>query len=427
MGLLIKAAAVTNQVQDILIEGGRIRAIGPTLTAPLDYPVIDASGLTALAGFVDCHVHLREPGFTDKETIASGSRAAAKGGFTTILAMPNVDPVVDSPALLQAQVVRNQADGLVHIQQIAAISAELTGATPVDMAALVEAGAVAFSNDGHGVQEAQTMYRAMQLAAANHTIISAHLEDDSLAAAGVVNDGPAATALNLAPLTSLSEETQLARDLLMVAKTGCRYHVCHVSSQTSVNLIRQAKAMGLPVTAEVTPHHLLLDDSMIDSDEPNLKMNPPLRSRADRLALIGALLDGTIDFIATDHAPHTAAEKTGSMCDCSFGIVGLETAFPLLYTAFVKSGLVPLSTLSDWLTHHPIDRFHLTDAGRLRVGDVADLTLVDLSATYPIRAADFASKGKNSPFIGWTVTGRICQTLVAGQLVYAGQAAGEKA
>ncbi|USS91835.1 dihydroorotase [Fructobacillus americanaquae] len=417
MRVLIKHVAINKRCLDILIVDGKIAKIARGIEVPADEE-INAHGATAIPGLIDVHVHFREPGLTYKETIETGSHAAAHGGFTTVMTMPNVKPVVDTAEKVRHQVLLNQESSLVKIGQFGALSADLVGVGAADLQKMADAGAMAFSNDGHGVQDAQTMLEAMKAARQADRVISAHLEDDSLIQGGVMNAGPQAKRLDLPGMTGLSESTQLARDLVMAQATGVKYHIAHISTKESVAQVRLAKQMGLAVTAEVSPHHLFLDDSMIETDDPMFKMNPPLRSRADRLALIAGLLDGTIDMIATDHAPHSAEEKSGSMNDCSFGIVGLETALPLVYTRFVKSGLVDLDTVLDWMVRRPKQVFNLVSAGELRVGDAADIALVDFIHPYKINPAEFESKGKNTPFTGQEVYGKVLKTLVDGHLVY---------
>ncbi|MHA8138411.1 dihydroorotase [Lactobacillaceae bacterium Scapto_B20] len=417
MKTLIQNATIDDQVTDILIEDGKIAAIEPNLKVTADQ-TFDAKLNQVIPGLVDVHVHFREPGLEYKETIKTGSEASAHGGFTTVLAMPNVKPVVDTPATFKKMVEKNKADGVIKVEQYAAISGDLTAEKLTDIEKMASLGAVGFTNDGHGVQTADTMYQAMKLAKSVNRPIVAHVEDDSLIHGGVMNAGPAADRLGLPGMSSLSESAQLARDLVLANDTGCHYHVAHISTKESVELLRIAKQRGMHVTAEVSPHHLVLDDSMIEADNPMMKMNPPLRSPQDRAALISGLLDGTIDMIATDHAPHSAEEKRGSMRDASFGIVGIETAFSLIYTHFVKSGLVDLTTVLQWMVKNPIEAFHLNHAGQLRIGDAADLAIMDLDHPYQIDAKDFKSKGTNSPFIGETVYGKTIATFVAGKQVY---------
>lgn len=416
MKLLIKNAIKDHKIVDILIDHHKIVHIGTNLNVTPD-KVFDAHHNQILPGLVDVHVHFRDPGLTYKETIATGSKAAAHGGFTTVLAMPNVKPVVDTPTRLKAMFVRNQKEGAIKVQQYGAISKSLTADQVTDMKKMAKLGAVAFSNDGQGVQSAKTMYQAMCLAHAVNKPLVAHVEDNSFKG-GVMNAGAKAKALGLPGMSPLSESSQLARDLVLAKAAGCHYHVAHVSTKESVELIRIAKAHGVHVTAEASPHHLLLDDSMITMDNPMMKMNPPLRDPEDRQAVIGGLLDGTIDMVATDHAPHSQKEKSGSMLTASFGIVGIETSFSLMYTHFVKSGLVSLKTLMKWMSYNPIHEFGLKQAGELKVGDPADFTIMDLRHPYRISAKDFLSKGKNSPFIGQTVYGKTLATFVDGHRAY---------
>jgi dihydroorotase len=288
----------------------------------------------------------------------------------------------------------------------------------VDFKALKEAGAVAFSNDGNGIQTAETMYQAMLQIKEVGLPLAAHVEDESLMQHGVMNQGTVAEKLGLPGISELAETAQLARDLEIARNTGAYYHVCHVSKARSVELIRRAQRDGVHVTAEVAPHHLFLDETMISMDNPMMKMNPPLRTLEDRQALLGGLLDGTIGMIATDHAPHTVEDKAGSMKTASFGITGLETAFPLLYTKLVKPGLCTVEQLVEWMSIQPAKIFSLKAAGQLEVGDVADLTVMNVEDEYEIEEADFASKGINSPFIGQKVYGQTQLTMVAGKIVY---------
>lgn len=401
---------------DVLLQDGRIHAIGPQLTTSADQ-VIDAHHHFLSPGLVDVHVHLRDPGLTAKETIETGTLAAAHGGFTTIGAMPNVDPVPDTPARVAAMVARNRARAHVHVAQYASITTGRAGDQLVDFAGVRDAGAFAVSNDGSGVQTAETMYQAMCGAARAGLPLAAHVEDDSLTHHGVMNAGPVADKLGLPGIPNVAESAQLARDLMLAEASGVHYHVCHVSTAQSVRLIRDAKRAGIHVTCEVSPHHLLLTDADITQNDPMLKMNPPLRSPRDRAALLVGLLDGTIDMIATDHAPHTAEQKQGSMATAAFGITGLETAFALLYTQLVQSRILTLGQLVKLMSTRPAQLFGL-NAGELKVGAPADLALFDLAHPYTIDAQRMVSKGRNSPFIGWHVAGATCLTVVAGNVVY---------
>lgn len=407
---------------ELVIREGKIFAKGTDLSALVnaDAQVIDGKGNFIAPGLVDVHVHLREPGQTEKETILTGTKAAARGGFTTVCAMPNLKPTPDSVENFEQVKAIIDRDAVVHVKQYATITENLNSETTLsDQAALLAAGAFAFTNDGVGVQTAGTMYQAMLLAAANGASIVAHTEDNSLLYGGVMHAGERAEQLGLPGMLALTESTQIARDVLLAEKAGCHYHVCHVSSKESVRVIRDAKLAGINVTAEVSPHHLLLNDMDIPGDDATFKMNPPLRSREDQIALIEGLLDGTIDCIATDHAPHTQAEKQGGFVGAPFGIVGSETAFQLLYTNFVKSGIFSLGDLIYWLSTAPAEIFDLP-AGSLEIGAVADLALFDLNDTREIRAEDFLSKSSNTPFIGKQVQGTTRYTIVEGQIVYKG-------
>ena len=424
MTTLIKNAQVWQagqlQTTDILIAEGRIKAIGHQLHdqfGPADH-VICADQHFVSPGFVDVHVHLRDPGQTAKETIATGTLAAAHGGFTTVGAMPNVDPVPDTPKRVATMVARNQQEAHVHVAQYASITTGRTSEQLVDFAGIKAAGAFAVSNDGSGVQTAGTMFAAMQGAAKVGLPLAAHVEDDSLYHHGVMNAGPVADRLGLPGINNVSEASQVARDVMLAEASGVHYHVCHVSTAESLRVIRNAKAAGINVTCEVSPHHLLLCDEDITMDNPMLKMNPPLRSAKDRAALVAGLLDGTIDMIATDHAPHTDAEKQGSMKTAAFGITGIETAFATLYTALVKTRLLTLGRLIELMSTRPAELFGLNTAGRLVVGAPADLTIIDLDHQYEIEAATMLSKGHNSQFIGWPVYGNVLMTLVDGKLAY---------
>lgn len=400
---------------DLLIKNGVISAIGTGLKAE---NIIDAKNKLVSPGLVDVHVHYRDPGQTDKENVRTGSLAAAHGGFTTVCAMPNVVPVPNKPELMRKMVKNNCENGVVHILQYAPITVnEDTNEIP-DYAALKKAGCVALSNDGKGVQNARTMYLAMQKAQANNLIIAEHAQDDSLFKHGVINEGQKASEFNLAPITELAETTQIARDLLLAQKTGVHYHVCHVSTKKGVELIRIAKSKGINVTCEVAPHHLLLGEEDIISDNANFKMNPPLRTKGDQKALLAGLLDGTIDMIATDHAPHTASDKQNGFATAAFGIVGSETAFRELYTKFVKTGIFTLEQLLNWLTLAPAKTFGLEKAGKIALGQPADIAIFNLHKKEAINAANFKSKGKNTPFDNDAVYGQTVLTMVDGQIVF---------
>ncbi|KRL39038.1 dihydroorotase [Liquorilactobacillus uvarum] len=417
-GLVYQAGQL--QQLDILIIEGKIMALGKNLSKlGIDaQKKINLAGKLIAPGLVDVHVHYREPGFTYKETIRTGSQAAAHGGFTTVCAMPNLDPVPDSVERLQDVQARNAKDGVVHIKQYASITQRRQGKCLTDFEALKSAGAFAFSDDGSGIQEAGTMYLAMKKAAEYNVPLVEHIEDNSLLFGGVMNAGQRAAELNLPGMLGLSESSQLARDLILAQQTGVHYHACHLSTKESVELVRWAKAKKINVTCEVAPHHLLLADDDIPRDDPFYKMNPPLRSKEDRQALIDGLLDGTIDMIATDHAPHSEDEKKGSMCQASFGITGSETAFALLYTAFVKKGIFKLEQLLEWMSVIPAQKFHLKNAGALLPGKNADIAVFNLDDEFELRKENYLSKGTNTPFTGIKAYGETEMTFVDGKIVY---------
>ncbi|NVY95729.1 dihydroorotase [Lactobacillus sp. DCY120] len=420
MAMIIKAPQVLIKGQfqpaEILIKAGKIAQIAPQIAGG-SKPVVEFSDKVIVPGLVDVHVHLREPGLTDKETIHTGSLAAAHGGYTTIAAMPNVDPVPDTPERIAQMQELNQRTGVVHILQYASITKRRQGHELGDYPQLKAAGAFGLSDDGSGIQSAQVMYQAMQAAAQAGLPLMAHVEDHSLLNQGVMNAGPMAQRLHLPGIPEVSETAQLARDLELAAATGVHYHACHLSTARSVELVREAKRRGVAVSAEVTPHHLLLDDSMITDDNPLWKMNPPLRTLADRQSLLGGLFDGTIDMIATDHAPHTARDKGDSMINSAFGITGLETSFALLYTHLVQPGICSLEQLIQWMSTNPAQVFNLTDAGQIAVGQPADLTVLDLQKTTTIKVSEMKSKGKNTPFANVPVHGQVVRTMVAGRWV----------
>ncbi|AAU23305.1 dihydroorotase [Bacillus licheniformis] len=402
--------------RDIRVEGDAISEIG-SLEAASGETVIDADGLFVSPGLVDLHVHFREPGGEKKETIETGAKAAARGGFTTVAAMPNTRPVPDTKEQMEWLVNRIDETASVRVLPYASITIRQTGREMTDFEGLKDAGAFAFTDDGVGVQTAGMMYEAMKKAASINKAIVAHCEDNSLIYGGSVHDGEFAKANGLNGIPSVCEAVHIARDVLLAEAAGCHYHVCHISTKESVRVVRDAKKAGIRVTAEVTPHHLLLSDSDIPGLDTNYKMNPPLRSPEDREALLEGLRDGTIDFIATDHAPHTEEEKQQTMSLAPFGIVGLETAFPLLYTHFVKTGKWTLKQLHDYMTVKPCEAFGLP-YGKLEAGRSADITLIDLEREEKIDKSTFLSKGKNTPFDGISCFGWPAMTMAKGKLVY---------
>ncbi|WP_144665372.1 dihydroorotase [Bacillus altitudinis] len=402
--------------QDIRVEGKVIQAMGH-LEREDGEEVIDAAGLFVSPGLIDLHVHLREPGGEKKETIETGSKAAARGGYTTIAAMPNTRPVPDTKEQMEWLMNRIKETSSVRVLPYASITTRQIGEEMTDFAALKEAGAFAFTDDGVGIQTAGMMYEAMKKAASLDLAIVAHCEDNSLIYGGCVHEGDFSKANGLNGIPSICESVHIARDVLLAEAANCHYHVCHISTKESVRVVRDAKKAGIRVTAEVSPHHLLLCDADIPGLDTNYKMNPPLRGAEDREALIEGLLDGTIDFIATDHAPHTEEEKNETMQRAPFGIVGLETAFPLLYTRFVKTGEWTLKELVDYMTIKPAEAFALP-YGKLEEGQIADITLIDLNKEMAIDKKSFLSKGQNTPFDKLTVSGWPVMTLASGKVVY---------
>ena len=369
----------------------------------------DSSEYVIFPGFCDVHVHFREPGFSYKETIATGSRAAARGGYTAVCTMPNLNPVPDSVENLRVQRRLIEETACIHVYPYGAITVGEQGEALSDLEGMAP-DVVGFSDDGRGVQSDDMMRQAMLRAKALGKPIVAHCEVNSLLRGGYIHDGDYAKAHGHRGICSESEWVQIARDLALVKETGCAYHVCHVSAKESVALIRKAKAEGLDVTCETGPHYLVMDDSDLQEDG-RFKMNPPLRGKEDREALIHGILDGTIDMIATDHAPHSAEEKSRGLEKSAFGIVGIETAFPILYTCLVKPGILSLNKLLELLCVNPRRRFGLP------LG--TDYSIWDLNAAYPIDPEDFLSKGRATPFAGWQVSGKCIATICDGKLVYA--------
>ena len=362
-------------------------------------------------GFCDVHVHFREPGFSYKETIATGSRAAARGGYTDVCTMPNLNPVPDSPERLRRQQELIRRDACIHVHPYGAITVGQKGEQLADLSGMA-GSCIAFSDDGRGVQRDELMRQAMAEAKRLGKMIVAHCEVNDLLRGGYIHDGEYARAHGHRGICSESEWVQIARDLELVKEIGCAYHVCHISTKESVAIIRKAKAEGVNVTCETGPHYLILDDSFLREDG-RFKMNPPLRGKEDREALVEGLLDGTIDMIATDHAPHSAEEKSKGLEKSAFGIVGIETAFPLLYTYLVKPGILSLERLVELLTVNPRTRFGIEGKG--------DFTVWDLEAVSRIDPSEFLSMGKSTPFTGWQVSGKCMATVCDGKIVYKGE------
>ena len=428
-GRIVDPAQGMDERGDLLILDGVVAVIQTEMASPDGARVIDAAGLVVCPGFIDLHCHLREPGFEYKETIATGTRAAARGGFTTVCAMPNTDPVMDSRAVVDFVLRLAREEGAVRVLPIGAVTAGSRGGALTEMAELAEAGAVGFSDDGHPVADANVMRQALSYASGLGLPIINHCEVPELSAGGVMNEGWVATRLGLKGLPRSAEEAMVARDIALAETTGGRLHVAHASTAGTVELVRQAKERGLKVTCEATPHHLTLTDETVlgrgaAAYEPlsvfaydtNAKVAPPLRSRPDVEAMVEGLRDGTVDLIATDHAPHASIEKMCTFDEAANGISVLETALGSLMS-LVHSGALTLPTLVDRLTAAPA-RFLGVGLGTLRPGAPADVTLFDPAAEWVVDPAAFASRGKNTPLAGATLKGRVAATIAAGRVVH---------
>ena len=399
---------------DVLLSGGRIVSIGDRISCPADAVSIDLHKAVLFPGFVDVHVHLREPGFSYKETIRTGTLAAAHGGFAHVAAMPNLDPVPDCAAALAVQRAIIEKDALVHVHPYGAVSVGEKGERLADLDGLAP-GVIAFSDDGRGVQSVSLMREAMMQCRRLGKILAAHCEDNSLLHGGYIHDGAYARAHGHRGICSESEWGPIARDLRLAEQTGCAYHVCHVSTKESVALIRAAKRRGVDVTCETAPHYLTFTDEDLQEDG-RFKMNPPLRAREDRDALIEGLLDGTIDMLVTDHAPHSREEKARGLEKSAMGVVGLETSFAASYTALVQTGILPLGKLVDLMHGAPMRRFGC--GTELAEGQPADLTAFDLTKTYTVDPETFLTMGRATPFAGRALTGVCKLTMIGGEPVW---------
>lgn len=401
---------------DILIEDGIITRLETSIEPNEEVRVLDRKGLIAIPGLVDVHVHLRDPGFEYKETIETATMAAAHGGFTDICSMANTDPVTDEAALIDYVLEKAKEAGHCTVHPAGACTKGLKGESLAEMGDMVAHGAVAFTDDGRGIQNAGMMRRVMDYAKMFNKVIMSHCQDEGLVGKGQVNEGPISTKLGLAPWPAVGEEVQIQRDIALSELTGCPIHIQHLTTAKGLELVREGKARGVKVTCEATPHHLVLcDEDITTTYDTNLKMNPPLRSREDNQALVEAVKDGTIDVIATDHAPHAAYEKEREFELAPFGITGLETSFGLVNTYLVEPGHIDYARLVELMCINPRDILRIPQV-TLEVGSVADITIFDPKATWTVTAQDMYSKSLNSPFIGFELTGKPTDVLCKGKL-----------
>ena len=417
-GRVVDPANNVDAVQDVLIADGKIERLGRSLEAPGGAEIVDANGKIVCPGFIDMHVHLGEPGYEYKETVATGTRAAAAGGFTAVCCMANTNPVNDNGAVTDYILAKAKVEGVVRVYPIGAVTRGLHGEELAELAELADSGCVAFSDDGRCVMNAGLYRRAMEYTLPFGTPLISHAEDTSLSRGASMNEGVVSTETGLPGQPAAAEDVMVARDILLAELTGAHVHIAHVSTAGAVRLIRDAKARGLQVTAEVTPHHLVLTEEAVRTWDPNTKMAPPLRTKRDVEALLEALADGTIDCIATDHAPHALSEKEGEFDRAAFGIVGLETAVAVLLDRLVRPGLLPLSTLIARLSRDPARLLNLP-GGNLAAGAPADVTILDPDAETVVEPLRFRSRSRNTPFGGWTLRGAPWMTLVGGHIVRA--------
>ncbi|MGE5688051.1 MAG: dihydroorotase [Gemmatimonadota bacterium] len=416
-GRVIDPARGFDAVADVLMQDGKIVAVGAGLGTPDGVEIRDVAGKVVAPGLVDVHVHLREPGNEDEETVASGARAAVAGGFTAVCAMPNTDPVTDNQAAVGFIVRQSVRAGLARVYPVGAVSVGQRGEQLAEFGEMVGAGAVAVSDDGRPVASGHLMRTALEYARTFDIPVADHCEEPTLAAGGAMHEGLVAARLGLKGIPAAAEEIMVARDILLAELTGGHVHLCHVSTRGSVELIRRAKERGLRVSAEVTPHHLTLTEAACEHYDTHAKMNPPLREAADVDALRLALRDGVIDCVASDHAPHAYDEKEAAFDDAPFGIIGLETAFAVAHTDLVRAGILTLPALLGRMSAGPAALFHLP-GGSLAAGAAADVCVLDVSTPWTVRPQEFHSKSRNTPFAGRELVGRAVTTFVGGRVVH---------
>lgn len=429
-GRVINPATQQDEIQDVLIEDRRILQVGTagSLKAEQKYAdtdpqaemkVVDATGCFVMPGFVDLHVHFRDPGLTYKEDIETGAKAAARGGVTTVCAMPNTKPVVDSVETLDYVQKKAKDKAVIHVEQLSAVTIGQEGIRLVDMKGMADKGAIAFSEDGKSVMDSALYAEAMKQAAELGAVIMAHCEDKALVRGGVLNQGVASERFGVPGITNSVEDIITARDIFLAKDHGTTLHLCHCSTAGSVELVRMAKRMGVSVTAEVCPHHFTLTDADIEKEDANYKMNPPLRSETDVQALIRGLQDGTMEVISTDHAPHSREEKAKGFLEAPFGIVGLETSASLTYTALVATGLLSPMQMAEKMSWNPAKVIGIQEErGSIEVGKLADIVIFDPDAEYVVDTEKFASRGKNTPYEGKQLKGQVIMTICEGRIVY---------
>lgn len=416
-GHILNPSTDMDEIADICIEDGIIAKIGKNIEEKDVDEVILAEGKYVMPGFIDLHVHFREPGFEYKETIQTGAMAAARGGYTSVAPMPNTKPVIDSKEMVEWLLKKEKEESLVHLLPVGAVTKGQVGMELADIKGMAEAGARALSEDGKSVMDILVYLEGMKAAKENNLVVLAHCEDKNLVRGGVMNAGAKAEEFGLKGITNAVEDVITARDIFLANETGVRLHLCHCSTKDSVAMIKLAKEAGYAVSGEVCPHHFTLADEDIPCDNSNYKMNPPLRSRADVEALKKGLQEGIMEVISTDHAPHSAEEKAKSMTESPFGIVGLETAFCLSVTELVEQGYLSKMQLVEKMSYNPAKIIGV-DKGQLVEGKVADIVIADFNEEYTIDVSKFVSKGKNTPFGGKKVKGRVYQTIVDGKVIY---------